>query len=123
MKKPLTIALAATLAVSAIGLSAAPAAARDRHWHSDTGAAIAVFGAIAGLAAVAAASQHHYGYDDRYDGYYDYPPPPPPRGYYRYHHGYDPHVAWCLSHYQTYNPATNTYYRRPGVPAVCVSPY
>ena len=119
MKTPLTIALAAGLAVSTIGLSAAPAAAGGRHWHSNTGAAIAVFGAIAGIAAVAAANQHRYGY---YNGYYDYPPPPP-RIHYRHYSGYSPHAAWCASHYRTYNPATNTYYRRAGVPAVCYSPY
>ncbi len=119
MKKPLAIALAATLAVSAAGLSAAPAAAHERYWHSDNGAAIAVFGAVVGLAAIAAASQHRY-YDD---DYYGYPPPPPPRHYYGGYRAYSPHVAWCLSHYRTYNPATNTYFRKPGVSAVCYAPY
>jgi hypothetical protein len=33
------------------------------------------------------------------------------------------HVQWCLSRYRTYNPATNTYFIRKGVPAACVSPY
>jgi hypothetical protein len=33
------------------------------------------------------------------------------------------HVAWCDWRYQTYNPATNTYFIRPGVPAACHSPY
>jgi hypothetical protein len=33
------------------------------------------------------------------------------------------HVAWCSARYRTYNPATNTYFRRVGVPAVCHSPY
>ena len=38
--------------------------------------------------------------------------------------GYDPHVLWCLRAYpNTYNPARNTYYIRPGVIAVCISPY
>lgn len=118
MKKVLNIALAASLAVSAIAVSAAPAAARDRYWHRNDGAAIAIFGAIAGMAAIAAANQHRYDYD--YGYYYGYPPPPRYYGYYR---GYNPHVAWCLSHYRTYNPATNTYFIRPGVPAVCYSPY
>ncbi len=119
MKKPLSIALAATIAVSAIGLAATPAAARDRHWHSNDGAAIAIIAGIAGIAAIAAASQHRYGYDYDYGYRYGYPPPRP-YGYYR---GYSPHVSWCLSHYRTYNPATNTYFARPGVPAVCYSPY
>ncbi len=118
MKKPLSIALAASIAISAIGLSAAPAAARSRH---NDAAAIAIFGAIAGMAVIAAASQHHH----RDRGYYygDYPPPPPPPRYYGGYRDYDPHVAWCLGHYRTYDPATNTYFRRPGVPAVCYSPY
>jgi hypothetical protein len=33
------------------------------------------------------------------------------------------HVQWCASHYRTYNPATNTFFIRKGVPATCVSPY
>lgn len=33
------------------------------------------------------------------------------------------HVQWCINRYRTYNPATNTYFIRKGVPAVCVSPY
>lgn len=38
--------------------------------------------------------------------------------------GYSPHQLWCLRAYpNTYNPRTNTYYVRPGVIAVCVSPY
>jgi len=118
MRKPLSIALAASLAVSAIGMSAVPAAARDRHFHRNDAAAIAIFGAIAGLAAAAAASQHRYDYDY----YYGYPPPPPPRNY-GYYRGYNAHVAWCLHRYRTYNPATDTYFRRPGVPAYCRSPY
>ena len=124
MKKALSIALAASLAVSAVGLSAAPAAARDRHWHGNDGAAIAAFGAILGMAAIAAANQHRYDYDYGYRYGYGYGyPPPPPRRYYRYYRGPSPHVSWCLSHYRTYNPATNTYFARPGVPAVCYSPY
>jgi hypothetical protein len=38
--------------------------------------------------------------------------------------GLSPHQLWCLRAYpNTYNPATNLFYVRPGVPAVCVSPY
>ncbi len=34
------------------------------------------------------------------------------------------HVQWCLERYpNTYNPATNRYFSRPGVQAVCYSPY
>ena len=38
--------------------------------------------------------------------------------------GLSPHQLWCLEAYpNTYNPATNLFYIRPGVVAVCVSPY
>jgi len=38
--------------------------------------------------------------------------------------GYTPHQLWCKQHYpNTYNARTNTYYVRPGVIAVCYSPY
>ncbi|HVY20861.1 MAG TPA: BA14K family protein [Bauldia sp.] len=33
------------------------------------------------------------------------------------------HVQWCASHYKTYNPYTNTFFIKKGVPAVCYSPY
>ena len=116
MKKALSIALAASLAVSAIAVSAAPASAHPRYWRNNDGAAIAIFGAIAGIAAIAAVNQHRYDYY-----YYGYPPPP--RYYGGYYRGSSPHVAWCANHYRTYNPATNTYFAKPGVPAVCYSPY
>ena len=119
MKKALSIGLAAAIAASAIAVSAAPASAHG--WHRNDGAGLAVFGAILGLAAIAAANQDRYDY-----GYYDYRPYPGPYyGYYGrpYYRGYNPHVAWCLSHYRTYNPATNTYFIRRGVPATCYSPY
>ncbi len=35
----------------------------------------------------------------------------------------NPHVQWCLAHYRTYNPSTNTFFIKKGVPAVCVSPF
>lgn len=38
--------------------------------------------------------------------------------------GLSPHQIWCLKNYpNTYNPATNLFYIKPGVVAVCVSPY
>jgi hypothetical protein len=47
--------------------------------------------------------------------YYDYEP---------VYAGLSPHQLWCLrNHPRTYNPATNTFYIRPGVVAVCISPY
>src|SRR5665213_2182125 len=35
----------------------------------------------------------------------------------------NPHVTWCMQHYRTYNPATNTFFIRPGVPVQCVAPF
>jgi len=42
---------------------------------------------------------------------------------YRHFYRTSPHVQWCLSHYRTYNPATNLYFIKKGVPAVCISPF
>ncbi len=120
MRKTISLALAGALAVSAVAVTAGEASAG----HKGDRAAIAIFSAIAGLAAAAAARPNYYY-------------PPPPYGYYgyqpyyakpyyngRYYGGpYSAHVEWCLSRYRTYNPATNTYFRRAGVPAVCYSPY
>jgi hypothetical protein len=44
-------------------------------------------------------------------------------GPYPYRYAGNLHVQWCASHYRTYNPYTNTYFKKKGVPAVCVSPY
>ena len=122
MLKPASIALAAGIAVSSLGMTAAPAKAND------PGAAIAIFGAIAGAAALSHAYHNNYGYyGPRYYGGYYGPPPPRPyyrhRGYKKHYYGGNAHVNWCLHRYKTYNPATNTYFRKPGVPAVCHSPY
>ena len=47
-----------------------------------------------------------------------------PRVYPRvYSYRWSRHVQWCSWRYKTYNPATNTYFRKKGVPAVCRSPY
>ncbi|MEJ0013357.1 MAG: BA14K family protein [Bauldia sp.] len=46
------------------------------------------------------------------------------RPYYpRYAGGGNLHVQWCASHYKTYNPYTNTFFIKKGVPATCYSPY
>jgi hypothetical protein len=42
---------------------------------------------------------------------------------YRYAGSSNLHVQWCASHYKTYNPYTNTFFIRKGVPATCRSPY
>ena len=58
-----------------------------------------------------------------YYSYYAPPPfaPAPPMIYPQTN--WSAHVAWCQNRYRTYNPATNTYFARPGVPAVCRSPF
>ncbi len=43
--------------------------------------------------------------------------------YYGSGYGADSHVEWCMDRYRTYNPATNTYFIRRGVQAVCHSPF
>ncbi|MCA1405724.1 BA14K family protein [Ensifer sp. IC3342] len=37
--------------------------------------------------------------------------------------GYNAHVAWCLSRYRSYNPATNRFLTYGGVYKACYSPY
>ena len=48
-----------------------------------------------------------------------------PGGSNRFYDGVYPnaHIEWCVKHYRTYNPVTNIYYRAPGVPAFCHSPF
>jgi hypothetical protein len=127
MKKTLSAALAVSIAAGAIAVSAADASAAPRNWNwhrgNNAGAAAAIIGGIVGLGILSqAARPHYYGYP----GYtYDYPQYSYPRYNYRYQGGgyTSAHVEWCLSRYRTYNPATNTYFRKPGIPAVCYSPY
>lgn len=46
-----------------------------------------------------------------------------PYPYPNYAYYNNPHVTWCLQHYRTYNPSTNTFFIKKGVPAVCVAPF
>jgi hypothetical protein len=58
---------------------------------------------------------YDYGYDDGYDdGYYPTYPS---------YAGSNAHVRWCEAHYKTYNPATDLFFVRRGVPARCVAPF
>ena len=145
MKKPLRVLLAAVLAASAITITVDGASARNgyrfqnnwhppqNNWHPPQnnwngyrgngyrgygyrgyayGPALG-FGLGFGLGTLLAPNYYPYQYS------YPYP-------YYgqRYYGGYNSaHVQWCLNHYRTYNPATNTYFIRRGVPAVCHSPF
>jgi hypothetical protein len=64
-------------------------------------------------------SNFYFGFGNPF--YYLPPPPPPPA--YGYYYGGNAHVRWCLSRYRTYNPATDSFFIRPGVPARCVAPF
>jgi hypothetical protein len=134
MKKILSLALATTVAVSAIAFSVADASAAPKYWkkgwngrwNNGGAAAAAVIGGIVGLGILSQAYRpYYYGYG--YPGYaygYPYRYPAYRYSYPAYGGGYNSaHVQWCLAHYRTYNPATNTYFRKVGVPAVCYSPY
>jgi hypothetical protein len=103
---------------------------------------IAALGAVAAIALTATVAatagadakqwhpmypQHHY-YPQPHGGIYFSMPffgmQIGPRYPYRYHSSARSlHVQWCASHYKTYNPYTNTFFIKKGVPAVCVSPY
>jgi|SwirhisoilCB2_FD_contig_31_27954879_length_428_multi_9_in_0_out_0_1 hypothetical protein len=132
MKKVLALGLAAAMAATTVGVTVEAASAQPkwqnngggnwdykRHHHNGGywrgGNFIAPFllgGAIGyGLGQSYYPNGYGYGYD--YD--YGYAP--------SYGYGGNAHVQWCASHYRTYNPATNTFFVRPGVPRVCVSPY
>ena len=54
-----------------------------------------------------------------------YPAVQPPASANRFQDGVYPnaHVRWCVKRYKTYDPATNLYFRSPGVPAFCHSPF
>ncbi len=42
--------------------------------------------------------------------------------YFHRAHEWNEHAAWCSARYRTYNPATDTYFKRRGVAARCISP-
>jgi len=63
----------------------------------------------------------YYGPFWGYDSWWDYDPPivfPPPVSYDR-----SAHVEWCLAHYRSYNPRTNTWVAYSGRVYQCDSPY
>lgn len=117
MKKILAIGLAALLAGTT--LTATAASAKDWHHHHHHGHYYGGGGwgwGGGGWAPFAFGTMLGYGlgsyYNQPYYGYYD------GGGYYG-----NSHIQWCASHYRTYNPRTNTFFVRPGVARVCVSPY
>jgi hypothetical protein len=123
MKKILAAGLAGLIAIGAAGVTTTAASAKDwngpkdwkgqkwnghhhhRHGGGNWGWGLGGFALGYGLGAM---SGPYYGYDRPYYG-----------SYYRG----DSHVQWCLDRYRTYNPRTNTFFVRPGVERVCVSPY
>jgi hypothetical protein len=127
MKKLMALGLATAVAVGSLAAVTAPASAQPdwqkkswnknwngnknnkwdndwkwRHRHNGGWVAPFVFGSVLGYGLGSAYyNQPYYG-----SGYYG-----------------DAHVQWCMDRYRTYNPATNTYFVRRGVQAVCYSPY
>lgn len=135
MKKIASIALAGSLALTAVATAAAPAAARDgwrngppphHHRHHPRGnnggnvAAGALFGFTLGAIASQAFAPPTYYYPPQ-PVYY--PPAPPPPVYPVYPAYADPNSAWCASQYASYNPQTNTWVDYSGVVHVCYGPY
>jgi hypothetical protein len=113
MKKILGLALAAAVAVAGVmGTSESVLAAPHHHFvHRHQGGlfiAPFLFAPLFGWG-MAGVYPHAYGYG------YGYP--------YGAYYGGNSHVQWCLAHYRTYNPATNMYIARPGVWAVCYTPF
>jgi hypothetical protein len=133
MNRFVSAALACTVAISAVGISATTAAADPWHHHryydrdhryydrgSDVGPAI-VGGAILGLA-VGSMLQSEPVYPAPVyvepAPVYVEPPPPPPA----YAYDSDAHFQWCASTYASYNGETDTWTDYRGVPHRCISP-
>jgi hypothetical protein len=119
MKKLMALSLAAVVTATSIATTMTSASAGDRdygrhrpyimHRQNDNIAPF-LFGSIFGSIFGSMLSQPYYSQQPYYGQRYTY---------YRS----NPHVEWCLARYKTYNPATNTFFIRRGVQAVCVSPY
>jgi hypothetical protein len=127
MKKMISVALAGAVALTAIAATATGAAAdkwkgkpyHGPHYGYYHGPGPFVGAAIFGLAVGALAAPLFNPYPAYPYAYY--PPVPPPQPIYPAY-AYDPHVAWCSSQYDTYNPATNTWVDMWGVVRVCITP-
>jgi hypothetical protein len=134
MKKILALGLAAAMATATIGITAETASAQPKNWNNDwnwkknnwkgnnwngngnwrrhnnwRGGNFVLPFVLGG--ALGYGLSQGYGYPGPY---YNQGP--------AYGYG-DPHEQWCAAHYRTYNPVTNTFFVRPGVARVCVSPY
>lgn len=136
MNRFVSAALAGTVALTAVGMSATGASADRWHHHDwqgyqptpryqpaqryDAGPAI-VAGAILGLA-VGSMMQPEPVYPAYrpYRAYAPPPPPPSPRDYAAY--AAEEHYQWCASTYETYNGETDTWIDYRGVPHRCIGP-
>src|SRR5262249_18747699 len=130
MKKILAAGVAALIAIGAAGVTTTAVSAKDwngpndwkgqkwkgnnnwdghhrRHGGGNWGWGLGGFALGYGRGALS--GPYYGGYDRPYYG----------GGYY----SGDAHVQWCLDRYRSYNPRTNTFFVRPGVERVCVSPY
>jgi hypothetical protein len=124
MKKLIALSLAAVMAAGSMAAATTSASARNGYWGGYGG-------------------HHRYHGYGGYGGYgyggfvgpfvlgsifgmlvqpYAQPYPYYPRRY-AYNYQGNGNVGWCAAHYRTYNPATNMFYVRRGVLAVCRSPY
>ena len=123
MTKAIAIGLAAIVAAGAFAIAPTTASARSGfYWMSDPGP---YWGGMP-------YPYHHHRH--RHSAvYFSFGGPDfrfsfgvPVQPMYRYHtyrYAYaNPHVAWCASHFRTYNPATNMYAKKKGVWVACYSP-
>lgn len=104
--------------LAALGLASALALTAVTAATTDTASARVRVGVTLGFGWPGYAPYGYYPYRPYYHPYrYAYYPRP----YYRPYAyvGGSTHVQRCLARYRTYNPATDTYFVRPGVPARC----
>jgi len=136
MKRFVSLALAGLLAAGAVATLAQPAMADGPyryyhhgpagHWHGGGGGWNAggafVGGTILGLALGTAIANSPPPPPPAY--VYVAPPPPPPVVVYpRYVYASSAHIAWCTSHYSTYNGETDTFVGYDGITYRCAAPY
>ena len=115
MKKIMSLALAATMAVAGLGVTAGTSDARNWHRDRDRGDDFHF--------SLQFGNPYPY-YAPRY--YRPYYAPrtyyaPPPRRIYR--SGTNAHVAWCYDRYRSYRAYDNTYQPYNGPRRECISPY
>jgi hypothetical protein len=111
MKKIMSLALAATMAVAGLGVTAGTSEARHRDRDGDFSFSL------------------QFGSPDYYYAPRAYRPYYAPRAYYApaprriYRSGANSHVAWCYQRYRSYRAYDNTYQPFNGPRRECISPY